>query len=239
MPGGGCGGGEIERPASAVSGWHTRISQSMRSLPDDQKETLTPEIIGMIPDALWAISAERSALLEKVRDIDRSEIQPAMIIAAVVSIAGIESEDGGKYTAQMLCDAGPDTVFDSVAAAIAENGYLERPLSLCHHVPCTESRSVGRSRIRLRALRTKRGPIYKRLNCRARRKEWISESRHIFLRPLHFRYEVESARPGTWAPGYNIEVDSGRSGTRAVRLVFDDAVGKTDECPKSVLLRIA
>ena len=96
------------------------------ALPEEKKESLTPEIVAMIPDALWELSRPSDPTCRNARAVDRAEIQPAMLMAAVQAIDGLETEDGGKYTAAMLCDAGPDELFNEVAVAINRNAYLSK-----------------------------------------------------------------------------------------------------------------
>jgi hypothetical protein len=119
---------QVQSALDAVPGFRDAVA----ALPEAERSALTPAIIGMIPDEVWTISALNSDAKARASAVERAEIQPAMVISAVQSIAGIDS-----YTAEMLCDAGPDELFAEVVVAINENAYLGREKAANLSLPTT------------------------------------------------------------------------------------------------------
>jgi hypothetical protein len=77
---------------------------------------------------LQAVSDEAAALV-------RAQIHPAFIKAAVKSFGGAEAltYEGKPATTDLLCEVGPDELFDELVASINGNGYL--PAEAARNLP--------------------------------------------------------------------------------------------------------
>jgi len=78
----------------------------------------------LLPEAL-TLSMQLQALHDEAEALARAQIHPAFLKAAVKSFGG----EGLTYqsapaTADLLCDFGPDELFDELVAAVNGNGYI-------------------------------------------------------------------------------------------------------------------
>lgn len=83
---------------------------------------------------LQSVSDEAAALV-------RAQISPAFVRAAVKSFGGPEAltYEGKPATAELLCDNGPDELFDEVVAAINTNGYVSAESARNLSLPTTSA----------------------------------------------------------------------------------------------------
>jgi hypothetical protein len=76
------------------------------------------------PDCL-ALAMELQDVAEQATALVRAQIHPAFIKAAVKSFSGEPvTYDGKAATAELLCECGPDELFDECVTAINGNGWL-------------------------------------------------------------------------------------------------------------------
>jgi hypothetical protein len=121
------------------------LQDAIKTLPHDDNGALTgnitPEITAMFTPEVWSLSSERENRESEVSTISRAEIHPAFVLAAVKSIEGITSDDQ-PYTAALLCDIGPDDLFDEVVRAINDNTYATRVMAENLSLPTTSGAQV-------------------------------------------------------------------------------------------------
>jgi hypothetical protein len=69
---------------------------------------------------------ELQGVTDELAALVRAQIHPAFIRAAVKSFGGPEplTYEGKPATAELLCEAGPDELFDELIKSINGNGYL-------------------------------------------------------------------------------------------------------------------
>lgn len=98
------------------------IAAIQRSPKDADGKPIEAELTG---DAL-DLGMELQAVGDEALALVRSQIHPAFVKAAWKSIGGTEplTYDGRPATADLLCDAGPDELFDEVVRSINNNGAM-------------------------------------------------------------------------------------------------------------------
>ena len=125
---------EVELSVSAARARQRELAIRREILEDKLKAALIPcpkDAAGapieteMSTEAV-AIGCERLAVIDEAQALVRSQIHPAFVRAALKSFGGTEAltYEGKPATADLLCDVGPDELFDEVVRAVHSNGYL-------------------------------------------------------------------------------------------------------------------
>lgn len=114
----------LQAGLDAVPGYRDAVA----ALPKDESGNveIPPALLAMVPQDVWDIADQRSSANNEAAALVRSEIHPAFVLAAVQTITGITGVGDGSYTAEQLCEYGPDELFDEVISAINENVYLSK-----------------------------------------------------------------------------------------------------------------
>lgn len=127
---------ELQADLDDVPGYRDAIA----ALPHDDAgvlvDGLPAEILALIPPEIWAKADQRSLIQAQIAAVAQSAIHPAFIAAAVQSISGLTA--GKKpYTGEMVCEYGPDSLFDEIITAINENEYLAKEQAANLQLPTT------------------------------------------------------------------------------------------------------
>lgn len=122
----------LQSMLDAVPGYRDAIL----ALPHDADgvliSELTSDILAMVPAEAWPLADQRTACETEADLLTKAEINPAFVCAAVQSISGM-----GVYTAEMVCDHGPDGLFEEIVAAINRNEYLPKEQAVNLPLPIT------------------------------------------------------------------------------------------------------
>jgi hypothetical protein len=112
---------QIQSALDAVPGFREAASRATGGV-------LPAEAIEAVPPEIWALAAQRGDASDLMVAIDKAEIQPAVLRAAIYSIEGFTDESGSsvEYSADDLCDSGPAELFDELTSEIAQNARLPR-----------------------------------------------------------------------------------------------------------------
>jgi hypothetical protein len=98
--------------------------EKVAALPEEKRGALPAEVLAMVPEEAWDVSTRKAEAEAQATAVERAEINPAFVLAAVKAIDGMESDE--PFTAATLCEFGPEELFDEVVAAITDNSYLLR-----------------------------------------------------------------------------------------------------------------
>lgn len=85
---------------------------------------------------------ELHRLEEELRNNARTLIDPVFVKAALVSIDGISYNGDNALTADVLCEYGPDDLFEEIVSAINEGAYLNQELNANLSLPTTSGAPV-------------------------------------------------------------------------------------------------
>lgn len=132
--------GGLQAALDAIPGYR----DSIKALPHNGAGKLAvdipQEILDMITPEAMALSLARQDAQEKANAIARSEIHPAFLVAAIQSIDGVDS--AVPYTAEMVCEFGPDELFDELVEVVNDATYITKEKSSNLPLPTTSGAPV-------------------------------------------------------------------------------------------------
>lgn len=98
----------------------------------------------LLPEAI-ALAIMLQDLAHEASALERSQIHPAFVKAAFKAFGGSESltYEGKPATAEMVCECGPDELFDELVAAVNGNGYIAQESAANLSSPSTSAGPEG------------------------------------------------------------------------------------------------
>jgi hypothetical protein len=115
-----------------------KLNMALDAMPRD--EAGVPSVTPLMDDVL-ILGAEFNQINAQVQSVNRAEIFPAFIAAALIGFDGI-SDDGKPITAEMLCEFGPDELFEETATIINGGVYVAPEQAENLLLPTTSSAPV-------------------------------------------------------------------------------------------------
>ncbi|HEX4138365.1 MAG TPA: hypothetical protein VHY84_27390 [Bryobacteraceae bacterium] len=110
-----------------LSTWHESTRQTLVAVIDASPKDAEGKPIEaqLLPESL-ALAMELQAIVDEAEALVCAQIHPAFVRAALKAFGGPEAltYEGKPATAELLCEYGPDELFNEVVAAITGNGYI-------------------------------------------------------------------------------------------------------------------